>query len=328
MSPVISGLMLYHFRYRYHEVSLAVANAWGSIQYCEHLYNALHREKLSEARWPDMDVVYANLGEDSFFVGGEAPKMPDDYFKKFCLQMGTSAATMAKNRRKNIPLASKAGPRGLKEASPVLSMFKARYMDNSDRVDLTPEHVDQIIELSRFEKEGDEENGTLTLGQIEDPEKLRKVKNLQRENHRSPHKKAIDGGRMSPEQLIKPLIYALQAETLEFSFPYLNMHRWCWRVLSFVKDSSDSLLRQLYTPAYLERESELPFVVGWIFMAASAMDGGFSDRRPLQKAAEAFDEFVRSGMNNFIIKQVLGKQLGMPVQFEIEQDGEEDEDHD
>lgn len=152
MSPIISGLMLYHFRIRYHEVGLAVANAWGSIQYCEHLYNALHHEKLIKDRWPDMDLVYANLGEDSFYVGGEAPNMPDDYLKKFSLQMGTSAAAMVKTRRKNTRLASKTGPRGLKEASPVQSMFKARYLDNSDRVDLTPEHVDQIIELSLFEK--------------------------------------------------------------------------------------------------------------------------------------------------------------------------------
>lgn len=167
----------------------------------------------------------------------------------------------------------------------------------------------------------------MVLSQIDDAEKLRKIKNL-REHRRRPHKKAIDGGHMSAEQLIKPLIYALQAETLEFSFPYLNMHRRCWQLLRSVKHTSDSLLRQLFTPAYLERESELPFIVGWIFMAASAMDGGLSDRRPLQTAAEAFNEFIGSGGSDFIIRQVLKNELGMPVEFSFEQDGEDDGDGD
>lgn len=218
MSPVINGLVLYYFRYRYHEVGFAVANAWGSIQSCEHIYNALRHEKLLKGTWADMDVVYANLGEASFYVGGEEPKTPDDYFKKFCLQMGTSAAAMSKSRRKNTPLASKAGPRGLKAASPVLSMFKARYIENSERFDFTPEHVDQIIELSLFENEGEVgEDGAFSLAQIEDAEKLKKKKNLQRESGRGPHKKATDGGQMAPEQLIKPLLYALHAETIEFA---------------------------------------------------------------------------------------------------------------
>lgn len=312
MSPITSGLFLYHFRARYREVGLAVADAWGSIQYCEHLYNALHRENLLLASWLDMDILTTNLGKGSFYVGGEAPKTPPDYFKKFCLQMGTTASAMVKGRRKNTPLASKAGPRGLKEASPVLSMFKARYVDNSSQVEFTPEHVSQIIELSLFEKEGTGD-GSFVMGQIEDPKKLQEKKKLQQLKNQA-RGKAAKSGTIPLEQLIEPLVLALNAETLEYVYPYLSMHRWCWRLLRAVKGECDTVLRQIYTPAYLERESQLPWVVGWIFMAASGLEGGVSDRRPLQKAAEAMNVFFHSGVSAMICKRVLGEQFGMPVE--------------
>ncbi|KAI0452937.1 hypothetical protein F5B21DRAFT_481612 [Xylaria acuta] len=323
MSPVMSGLFLYHFRSRYHEIGLAVADVWGSIQYCEHLYNALRHEKLLSDSWPDMDVLTANLGEDSFYVGAEVPKTPQEYFNKFCLQMGTSVAAMTKKRRKNTPLQSRAGPRGLKEASPVLSMFKARYVDNTGQVDLTPEYVSQIIERSLFEQE-DTEDGSFMIGQIEDPKKLKEKKKLQHPSNEG-RRKAAKSGNMPLEQLIKPLVIALHAEALEYAFPYLNLHRWCWRLLRAVKDLCDPILRQLYTPAYLEKESQLPWVVGWILLAASGLGDGVSDRRPLQLAAKAINEFLDAGTGGVICKQVLGKQLGMPIEFQFEH--EDDDDH-
>lgn len=33
LSPIVSGLMLYYLHYQYREAGLAVANAWGFIQY-------------------------------------------------------------------------------------------------------------------------------------------------------------------------------------------------------------------------------------------------------------------------------------------------------
>jgi len=309
MSPVLCGLMLYHFRQRYRDAGLAVANASGSIQYTQHLYNALQSQKLLDHAWPDMDVLYAILREDSFYVGGEAPKTLEACFKMFCLQMGTSAAAMVKNRRKNTALASKAGPRGLKDGSPVSSMFKKRYVENSGQVDLTPEYVDQIINLGLFEQEGDQESGTLILSQLEDPEKLKEKEKLKL-NLRYPRKKAVDGGQLAPDQLIKSLTLALNAETLEFSFPYLHMHRWCWRILRSVKHACDVDLRNLYGPEYIERESQLPWVVGSILMAASA-----SNTEPLQKSTQVLKELVESGTGDFIVTKIIGEAFGMPISF-------------
>ncbi|KAK2601422.1 hypothetical protein N8I77_010872 [Diaporthe amygdali] len=276
-SPVISGLMLYHFRAETYDVGIAVANAWGSIAYPLHLYTALRQEKLLSSRqvpsecWEDMDVVLALLGEDSFYVGAELPKNPHDYFTKFCLQMGTTASafTNSKNKRtRNLEnLLSRAGPRGIKEdCAPVSDMFVDRYLRNTGQVDWTPEHVDNIVARSLYEEEGSEEDGTLVLGQIEDSEKLR-----ERKRAVSNKKTAASGARMPPDRLIRALVLALQAESLTLAFPYLSLHRDAWRMLR-------------------AGENQLPWVVGWIFMAL--VEG---DARLFVKAGEAVKDQLGRG---------------------------------
>lgn len=166
MSPLMSGLTLYFFRSQYHEIGLSLADAWGSLQYCEHLYNATRQHDPLLKRWTDMHVVRTLLDMDSFYVGSEAPRTPDEQFKKFCLQIGVSAAAFSKDRRKGKRVASKAGPRGIKPNAPVHHMFASRYREKVT-FSITAEQLDQIIDLSMYEEEFDEEGGLL-LGQIED----------------------------------------------------------------------------------------------------------------------------------------------------------------
>ncbi|KAG6000820.1 hypothetical protein E4U21_004963 [Claviceps maximensis] len=330
MSPVISGLMLFHFRGRYRDAGIALANAWGSIQYCQHLYNAVQRQELGVPQWPDLDIVYTNLGADSFFVGGERPKTLLDSFIKFSLQMGTSAAAMSSRRRKKTSLFSRAGPRGIKDGvSPMQTMFAPRYVKRNGQFCMTPEHVNRIIELSLFEQEGSDEDGTLMMGQIEDPERLKEKKKKWQQQQQSSRKGSCkaehDGSRMTVDQLIKQLVLGLNAETLEFSFPYMHMHRECWQVLRAVRNSCDAVLREIYTPAYMERECELPFVVGYILMAASGKDEGVMDLRPLGRAVLALHEVLQTGAGTIILRQDLEGKLGLPVGFRIESEGENTE---
>ncbi|KAH8160802.1 hypothetical protein CIB48_g7438 [Xylaria polymorpha] len=298
MSPVVSGLFLYYFRTKHRDIGLAVADVWGSIQYCQHLYNALQQEKMLDSTWRDMDVLFTNLGGDSFYVGGEVPKTPQEYFNK-------------------------AGPRGLKRRSPVLSMFKARYVKDSGQVDLTPEYVSQIIERSLFEQE-DTDDGSFAITQIEDPKKLQEKKKLQHPSNEG-RGNAAKSGNMPVEKLIKSLVYALHAETLEYTFPYLTMHRVCWRLLRNVKESCDEVLRQLYTPTYLEKECQLPWLLARIFIAATGSEDEAPDRRPLQLAADVMNGMLDCEKGAVICTDVLGKQLGMPVAFKYELDDDEAE---
>ncbi|XXH04045.1 GTP cyclohydrolase II [Hypoxylon texense] len=310
MSPVLSGLMLYHFRIEVWDVGIALANAWGSITYSLHLYNALQAEELEPRKWPDMDVVRTLLGDSNFFVG-DAPGTAADYFKKFCLQMGTTVTAFSKNRRANptlSSLSSKSGPRGIKDGAPVSSMFMDRYLRNTGQVDWTAADVAKVIELSLWETEGSEEEHTLILGQIEDPEKLRQKKNRK--------KFSPETAKLHPEQLIRGLMFALQGEVLEIAFPYTAMHRECWSLLRAVRKHCDPLLRQTFDAAYMERESELCFVVGYIFMAITDNPGS----ELLSEAAVAVREYVRTEGSTML---GLLKEIGMPVEFKSQKEAEE-----
>ncbi|KAK9350684.1 hypothetical protein V1523DRAFT_399017 [Lipomyces doorenjongii] len=239
-SHVLSGLYLFHVRREIFDFGIAVANAWGSIAYCAHLYNALEQEKMLIGLWPDMDVVLSLLGDRSFWVGGERPRTAEDYYKIFCLQMGVSAATFmnASKRRRGIVLASRAGPRGIKDGAKVSSMFKLGAAD----VDWTAEQIDDIVARSEYKSSEAKANA---VGK----------------------KTVADSAGFGPEQLVKALVLTLDAETLEMAFPYLTMHRFSWMLLRAVKESCDPVLKELYTPRYIEKESELPWVVGYVFMA-------------------------------------------------------------
>ncbi|KAI1317053.1 hypothetical protein F5Y16DRAFT_419947 [Xylariaceae sp. FL0255] len=299
LSPVISGLMLYHFRFRYRQAGFAVADTWGSITSCMHLYNALGNEKLVQHTWVDMNILCACLSESSFFSRWQ-----------FYSQIGISGTAMSNRRLKKTPPTSRAEPRQLVWGSPISSMFKTQYVGNGNDASLTRNQVHQIIERSLFKKEGSEEDGTLMMFRIIDPKKLERIHRLN--DRQQPG--ATQGVYIHPEQLIKDLAFVLGAETFEFSFPYLCMHRSCWQLLRAVQQSCDTLLRQLHSPAYLTHESQLPFIIGYI-LTASSTRASTSGCRLLEKAAEAFNDFIGGDAGDFIVTQVLERQLRMPVRY-------------
>lgn len=323
-SPVISGLLLYHFRAEMWDIGIAVANCWGSITYSQHLYVAMQKQGLMgrsedanpEAdSWRDMDLVLGMLGAGNFFVGAELPSTPEDAFKKFCLQVGTtvSAFTNRKNTREKKPmkfseLYSKAGPRCIKDTCPVSCMFMDRYLRNTGQVDWTPEHVDKVISLSQFEEEGSEEDGHLILGQIDDPEKLREKRRKAAGKSVKNRKTVVEGARLRPEELVRSLVLALQPESIEMTFPYLTMHRAAWTMLCAVREACDPLLREMFGPEYLERENQMPWVVGWVLMALY-----LGDSTLLQKAAEVVRARARTAHGSIATQRL--RRMGFPVQF-------------
>lgn len=332
-SPILSGLVLYHFRAQMYDIGIAVANAWGSITYSNHLYNALLQEKLLEGRrWKDMDITETLLGESNFFVGGK-PQDPEGYHKRFLLQMGASASVLT-NRSNHLKrggtmklqdIASRAGPRGIKDGAPVSSMFMERYVRNTNQVEWTPEHIDDIISRSRYQEEESEEDGTLILGQIEDPEKLKqKNRNKGVSGKLKQRKKVSEGALLPPERLVRSLALALTAESLEFGFPYLLMHRWCWKVLRAVKTCCDPILRRTIGPAYIERESELPFVVGYVFMSLSDTGGHGPDNELMGGAAHAFKEMLDAKAGELVVN-VCRQAYDLQVEFDEEDEDEEED---
>ncbi|KAI0593790.1 hypothetical protein F4775DRAFT_607072 [Biscogniauxia sp. FL1348] len=301
MSPLISGLMLYHFRAEMLDVGIVIADAWGSITYSLHLYNALKSERLLRESWPDMDIVQALLGDSKFFVGGR-PTNIAGYFKKYSLQMGWGASAFVNDHRPTASIFSQSGPRAIEEVAPVFSMFRDRYVKGTGQVDWTPEQISKIIDLGLWEAEGSEEKGTLMLGQIVDPEKLK-------EKAKAKKSKKSNNSSLPPEQLIRALMLALQGESLESSVPYMAMHRECWELLRTVRKHCDPLLQQIFIPEYIEQEYQLSVVVGYVFMAAYEN----RDMRLMFHAADAVKDFVRRKGSTIT---TLMHDLGITIQHQ------------
>ncbi|KAI0147263.1 hypothetical protein GGR57DRAFT_494006 [Xylariaceae sp. FL1272] len=313
MSPVLSGLMLFKFRAEVRDIALATINAWGSVTYTAHLYNALSKERLltdvnGKARplWPDMDVLRSLLLEDDQILVGGAPNKADEYFKEFCFQMGTTINAFSKRKEKRKgPLAFMAGPKGFKveTLSPVTSMFIDRYARKTGMVDWTAEHVERV---SEWGIESDEKDDALMMGKFTKNEvDLEKVR--EKKDRKNKSKSVTRPARLTPDEFIRSLMLAMNTEAAEFSFPLLTMHHSCW-----------CLLRALFTPAYFERETELPFVVGWIFMAAAAFENP-PDMRPMLEAVKAVKQEVVQGSGGTVAIRRLN-ELGFPISLEIDEE--------
>ncbi|KAL2263731.1 hypothetical protein VTK26DRAFT_5375 [Humicola hyalothermophila] len=338
-SPVLAGLMLFQFRFRTHQVGVAVANAWGSIQYAYHLHHALESQRLLKGPWLDMMVAHSLLGDASFFAGGppsatspsSSSSLLDDHFKKFCLQMGVTVTAFANPKQRRTGLASRAGPRGIRDDDvllPVSSRFAARYLGRTGQMVWTAELVDEVVSRSEWEVEDSEEGqekGMVVMRQMDESEaKEKRAAQRQRQQEGAA---VAAGGRIatkekgktavSTERLIESLVMALHAETMGMAFPYLTLHRSCWTLLREVKASCDAVLRVLFTPAYMEKETELPWVVGYIFMAAAQNGAAVPEvLRLLQNAAEAFNGWLGTGKHTEALAVL--RKMGHHVEFEEE----------
>jgi hypothetical protein len=58
---------------------------------------------------------------------------------------------------------------------------------------------------------------------------------------------------------------------IEVSYDYLRLHRQCWRLLGFVKDRCREDLIRMYGPDYMVKESELPFITGYVLTSATSV---------------------------------------------------------
>lgn len=320
-SLVLSGLMLYHFRFELHNVGIAVANVWGSIVYTWHLYNALESEKLLSGKWKDMEIVYSLLRGSNMHVG-DRPTNTSECLKGFCLQIGVSAAafrTPQNQRRDAVSLRSRAGPRCISKVVPLYSMFADRYLRNrTTNFEWTPQHIDEILSHSTWKTEGSLAEGNLVIEQRSSSELVKAGRQKKKKRH-------ANGDRLPAEQLIESLVLALQAESIELVFPWLIMHQHCWRLLRDVDERCQPLLTAKYTPDYIERENQLPFVVGWILAAASGIEGGVKDMRLMKLASVSVDAII--SLTTDAMLDIVKSQLGFKVRFEEEssEEGSDDE---
>ncbi|RYP82500.1 hypothetical protein DL770_005560 [Monosporascus sp. CRB-9-2] len=259
------GLWIHYVRATFHESGTIFTMAWGATLYTGHLYHAMRREALLEAaRWDDMELLLALQGANGFFVG-DPPRDVERDFKNYCLCMGYSAANWVPPSRQKKgqrrALASKTGPRSLKTQADV-SMRFMQLLGTEQGGGMTAEDVKLILAASQWTetREGD---------QIAMEKESSRTKPSASSKATGKRKDELKKEEATPAEFVLKLALALQAEVAEVSFDYFSMHITCWTMLESIRKALDGKLRELFAPDYLEDASQLPFVVGYIFMAAA-----------------------------------------------------------
>jgi hypothetical protein len=95
---------------------------------------------------------------------------------------------------------------------------------------------------------------------------------------------------------------------MHLTFDYFRLHRFCWMLLRTIKEACSSSLRQLFGPEYIERENQLPFLVGYLFMCAFSADkvgkeqGVEARSKVFGEAVEAMEGLIASGAGGVCAK--------------------------
>ena len=259
-----------------------------------------------------MELLIALHSAEKIFIG-DAPKDVEGYLKHFLLSMGYSATAFATNRRRGAPIASARGPRGLSELCAAGALFKRRYCHNNQNVSWTLDSIKPIIEAKREEdSEDSEDEGSKQKKSTKSKTAVSGVL------FSKPTKRNSQS--ISTTDFLEDLANALNAESPELSVDYLRMHRFCWMLLRKVNEVCKPQLVEMGGAGYLEKENQLPFVVGYIFMAATQTgrvanvllpkrDNFQVSSRLLAKAAEQIKTMIETGAGE-IESRFLAMRLG------------------
>ncbi|KAK8254163.1 hypothetical protein IWZ00DRAFT_569271 [Phyllosticta capitalensis] len=284
---VFSGLHMYRRQAQAQKLGVEFANMWGATVLTPHLYHA---------------------GKSIF--GERAPEGTEEYFRRYLLTTGTSAASLAKNSRRNWQR-SKAGARGLKELAPLARTFNDRYCNYYYRYDLTPDHLKNILENIKIWEVHGPDLEDIDISNRSDPDDWVGADDPRPRRLRSlpPGKKKQDGKalqRLTAPALLKKMCSTLEDEKDELSFDYFRMHLQCWKLLRSIREKCHPMLRKMFGPGYLETESHLEVMVGYVLLSAvnvSSFPPQIAKAKKtaevtsalLAKTAEAIEELVDRG---------------------------------
>ncbi|PYH81313.1 hypothetical protein BO82DRAFT_336425 [Aspergillus uvarum CBS 121591] len=256
--PLFCGILTYYVKARFQDFAMAFQGTWGAIMYTAHLYNALQQEGLLTRHWADMELVLSWHKE--IFVGAPPCQRPD-FLKQYSLCIGCSAAAFARNRRDSARLPeSKAGPRRMKPVAPVSRMFFSRHCEGLAPSGFSGSDLETILSRSAMGKKDEQQDGSCS------------TQRGTRSGRSKPPTKRRSARQLTIVELLETLRDTVHNEAPEFTFDYLALHRNCWRLLRMVRDMCDPHLRRVHGADYLEDETELPFLVGYLFMAAAGTD--------------------------------------------------------
>ncbi|KAE9369320.1 hypothetical protein N431DRAFT_413162 [Stipitochalara longipes BDJ] len=272
--PVLCGVMQFTIMLATQQWGLMMVNAMGTAIFPAHFYNSMRQLEEPVRSWHLMDELISLHGEDKVFIGAK-PTTIVDCWKQFCLTLGVSAENFARNRRNTKLVASKKGPRGLKEISLLNELFYQGLREEGE-MNLTLHGIEALL--------NDQVQNHATH---ESRKRLRRV--LATKEH------------LTSLQLLEALRLALPQEIDKLQFRYFYLHEQSIALMRRLRATLDEDFKHHLGKNYIENESQLPHVGLWVIQAA-VKDGNVQDaedirishagKRILDKARQVTDEFL------------------------------------
>ncbi|KAH8805514.1 hypothetical protein F5884DRAFT_448221 [Xylogone sp. PMI_703] len=270
--PVLCGMMLFQLRIQMQKLGVTVANAWGALPALLHLYNAAQSEGFLRSPWMDLECTILANTPKRIFIGAR-PDKAQEYLKRFVLVMGWSVSAFAPNQRNNkAPLQpSRRGPRKMLTESILADLFQSP----STEKEYKDYQIARVFTLSRAAIEkilGRSDKYSLPAEEQRRREASDKNDTAPQIGPRRAAKQQNLANNFTAIQLVKALESCIREETFPLNVNYFALHMRAYRFLRMMAQELEPVLIKCFGPGYLERESQLPFLVGYIFQAVASAD--------------------------------------------------------
>ena len=294
--PIFCGLIQFRICSLFKDGGITLGEAWGSIIYVAHLYNACRQGGYLEEVWTDMELLLDFHGRESFFAG-RVPKTPEEWLKSMSLMLGSAPHVFAQRGRHSRGLQlSRKGPKGLSSPSPVSDAFQPDISHAGHAV-LTVETVQSILNARRTQS-----HAWKPSKEPQRQQSAERSKPLSSQRQSLLESQWSKSHKMTPLQLLGALRRALEVEEPMLKFDYLTFHVRCLQVLRQVRDAVDVDLRKYFGDGYLENDSQLPTMVGYIFSVVAVNTSNAELNRLLRGLDVASILMTRAGN---VLKNIL-----------------------
>jgi hypothetical protein len=280
--PLLCGLFQFKLYSLLQESAILLADAWGSILYVAHLYEACRHGGYLRQSWPDMELIMDIHTRDRMFAG-RSPQTAQESLKCMSLMLGISPIMFSPTaRRPSRFKSSKKGPKGLTSNSPMMDVLRGRYVRNEDGTKLTLNAVEGLLR-----------DREITSTSVSVTAASTAQSSLQRQWAKS-HKLTV-------LQFLGTLRHAISVEEHMLRFDYLSLHFRCLRLLRALRTDLDDKLRQYFGPRYIEDDTHLALIIGHVFQVASESEkSGESikskdqvENLMLKQAGSTVDQFIK-----------------------------------
>ncbi|PWN43479.1 hypothetical protein IE81DRAFT_365709 [Ceraceosorus guamensis] len=322
-NPLFCGVQLFKFQLEYQMMGFTIANAWSSILMTVHLFVACRNQEKSLDRpanldWADLDLVMELHGVEDIF-GGPIPKnvidsmcgfmsaqnWPEDAVHSFkrWLNGGTSQNDLARIQQAqrhtfDCPL------KPFQDHSQMLQIFQEKYRSRKQlHSDIDINYIQQLLsDLKRKEEEAEEAEMQSTQKGKKTRGKKQGVRGLRRSRKHNDQKFSI-------VQLLSVLEVGLIRETASIRFDYVSMHLRCVEFLKEVKREVNEYFTRKHGATWIEDDTQIAYVAGYILTAASFSQLGAS-QLGLQQAISKTGAWVASKVlydATRVFRRVLGE---------------------